>query len=153
MGHLGVGDGSPPLNTRTKAISRPFIEGSVAHDVVRHSTADRQRGLLNGGARRSAAVVDPAEERQITDPECSGDVDIRVRLRRIGHHAADLVWGDAGVSDRRLHRLGGEPELRATGGLRELGGADPDDGHLTGKCVCGHQTSPRGNETSTVPTT
>ena len=153
MGHLGVGDGGSALDARPEAITGALIEGPIADHVVRHAGIDGQSRLLDGGAGRSAAVVDPAEEGQVTDPQRTGDVDVRVGLRRVGHHAPDLVRGDPSICDGRLDRLGGEPQFRAAGGLRELSGADADNGHLSRKAVRAHQEASLGSDTRTVPTT
>jgi hypothetical protein len=51
---------------------------------------DGQRGLLDGAAGGSAAVVDAAEEGEVAHAQAAGDVDVRIGVGAEAHHAADL---------------------------------------------------------------
>ncbi len=75
----------------TEAATRPLVEGPVADDDVGHPGLDGHRGLLDGGARRAAAVVDAAEEGEIADPEARAISISGLVSDGEGDHAADLV--------------------------------------------------------------
>jgi len=76
VGALGVGHRCAVLHTGPEAVPRALVERPVADDHVGHARCDGQGGLLDGRARRPAAVVDAAEEGELANAEAAGDVDV-----------------------------------------------------------------------------
>ena len=107
-----------------------FVECAVAHHGVGRARRHRHRGLHDRARRGPAAVVHPAEERQVADADVSRDLDLVARVHREGDHAVDIAGPQSGVVDRGFDCLAGELELAAPGLLGELGLADACDGRL-----------------------
>ena len=153
---LGGRQRRPALDAGAEAAARALVEGAVADDDVGHTRGDGQRRLLDGRARRAAAVVDAAEEGQLADAEAAGDVDVGVGVRAERDHPLHLGRGDAGVVERSGDGLDGEAQLGAARVLGELGGADAGDRGRAGEGVR-HQAvtalGPAGSSTCTVPVT
>ena len=85
--------------------------------------------------------MDLGEELQLPDPGGARHGDLGVGVHRERDHAVHVGGGQARVVERVEHGLGGEPQLAATGVLREVGGADTDDRRLAGQTV-GHASPP-----------
>jgi len=81
-----------------------------------------QRG---GGA---AAVRDATEQLQVVDAHGARHFDLVAAVEGEGRHAVDVARRETAVRERRAHRLGRQPEIRATRVLGKIGGADADDG-------------------------
>ena len=129
-GEVGVLRGRqrrPALDACSESRTRPLVERPVADDDVGHPGRDRHRGLLDGRARGAAAVVDPAEEREVAHAEDPGDLDLGVRVRGEGDEPVDLGGIDPGVGESRGDGLDRKPELGSAGLLRELGRTDAAD--------------------------
>ncbi len=125
----------PVLDASAEAAAGALVERPVADDVVGDAGVDGEDRLLDGAARRASSVMDAREERQLADAEVAGDLDLGVRVGRERDHAVDLGGLEPGVGDRGLARLDREAHLGAAGLLRELGGADADDGGRVPKGV------------------
>ena len=82
-----LGSGGPALDAGAEAAPGALVEGAVADHDVGHARGHGQRRLLDGRARRAAAVVDAAEEGQLADAETAGDVDVGVGVGAEGDHA------------------------------------------------------------------
>ena len=93
------------LDTGAETSPRTFVERPVAHDVVGDTRVHGEHGLLDRAARGAAAVVDAGEERQLTDAEVAGDLDLGIGVLGVGDHTVDLGRVEAGVGDRRVARL------------------------------------------------
>jgi len=68
-----------------EAVPGALVEGAVAHHHVGDAARDRHRRLLDGRARRAAAVVDLAEERQLRDADLASHRDLGVGVHRERH--------------------------------------------------------------------
>src|SRR5262249_353980 len=106
--------------------------------------------LLHRAARGAAPVVATREERQLSDTQVAGDLDLGVRVLGVGDHPVDLRRFEPGVGDRRFARLDGQSQLRPSRLLRELGGADPDHGGRVTELVA---LAHRGSSTAPLPVT
>ena len=122
----------------------PFVECAIAHHGVGRARRHRHRGLHHGACRRAAAVVNPAEERQVTDPDVARNLDLVARIHREGDHAVDLAGLQAGVVDRGFDCLTGELEFASPGLLREFGLADADDRGLSAEQAHARPCRPAG---------
>ena len=87
--------------------------------------------MLDGRARGTAAIVNFGEELQLTDAGRTRDGDLGVAVHREGGQPVDIGRAQAGVVERVEDRFGRQPQLAATGVLREVGGTNPDDGSST----------------------
>ena len=116
----------------------PLVERPVRDDDVGHPGRHRHRGVLNGRARGATAIVDLGEELQLTDTRSACHGDLGVGVHREGGEPVDIGRAQSGVVEGVKHRLGRQPQLAATGVLREVGGPDADDGSLTRQ----HQAPP-----------
>ena len=150
LGHLGAG--RTILHAGAEACPRSFVEGAVHEHVVGLPRRNGHRRLCDRAARGAAAVVDHREVGQIGDAEVAGDFDLGVHLCREGDDAVHLLGVDACVVERGLARFDGQRQRCAARVLRELGGADADDGGGSG--VVHHDRQPAfGSARSMVPVT
>ena len=92
-----LGTGARSCTPVPKRLPGALVEGPVADHHVGHTGLDGHGRLLDGAARRSAAVVDPAEEGQLADAQAAGDLDLGVGVRAEGDQAVDVGRLDAGV--------------------------------------------------------
>ena len=76
-------------------------------------------------------MVNLGEELQLPDARCPGDGDLGVGVHRERDHAVDVGRSQTRIVERIQHGLGCKPKLAATGALREVGRADPDDCRLS----------------------
>ncbi len=150
---VGVHLHGRPVLDLAEALPGPLVEAPVGDDDVGDPRRDGHRGLLDGGARRAAAVVDPAEEAQLRDAELAGHRDLGRGVHGEGDEAVDVRGRQGAVGERMPDRLDGELQLGATGLLGELGGADARDRGLAGEGALAHAACPLGSSTVTVPMT
>ncbi len=108
-------------------VARAFVERPIADHDLRHPGLHGHDGLLDGRTGRPAAVVHPAEERQLRDAELTGDRDLGVGVHGEADESVHIGGFEAGVVECVADRLGGELELASPGLLGELGRADADD--------------------------
>ena len=111
-------------------LAGPLVESTVCHNAIRDTGRHRNSGLLDGRARRAAAVVDLGEELQLSDTRGPRNRDLGIGIHRERHHAVDIGRRQTRVVERVQNGLGREPQLAAAGVLRKIGGADPNDGRL-----------------------
>ncbi len=104
-----------------------LVEAAVADHDVCDPGRDRHGRLLDGRARSTAAVVDPAEEPHLRHPELAGHRDLGGGVHGERRQPVDVGGREPAVGQRVLDRLDRQLELGATGLLGELGGADADD--------------------------
>ena len=148
---LGAGRQRLRLHADAEALLGAFVHGAIADDDLADSRGDRHRRLQERGTGGAPAEMGPAEETQVAAAQGTVDLDLRVVVHRVGGHPVDVARRDARVFERRGDRLDREPQLRATGGFRELGGTDPDDRRAVLQIVrkAGHE----GSTTTTSPRT
>ena len=120
-GVLLVGHGRIHLS---EAQTRPLVERPIRHDDVGDTGGHSHRRLLHGRTRRTSAVVDAREVRELGDSHRAGDGDLRVGVHGETDQPVDIGGGQAGICERCLHRLGGQSQFAAPGVLGELGGTD-----------------------------
>src|SRR5262249_26876349 len=97
------------------------------HHYLRGAGGDRHRRMVHGGAGRSAAVADLAEECQLSDSKLAGYRYLRIAVHRERNQAIDICRMQARVVERGADRLRGQAQLAAAGTLGDLRGADPRD--------------------------
>src|SRR5579864_6694428 len=138
----------------------PLVEGAVTHDHVGRPGRDRHGRLVDRSAGRASAVVDAAEEPQLTDAEVAGDLDLGVGVGREGDHAVDVVGLEPAVGEGGRDRLHRKAHLAPARVLGELGRADAGDSGLVLQTVVeahhdrpGPAASRIGRTTRTVPVT
>ena len=121
----------------SEPVFRALVEGPIGDHHFSDSGGHGQRGLLDGRCRRTTAVADLAEERQITDSGGPRHGGLQVGVHGEGDQAVDVRRREPGVVERVEHRLGRQAKLAAAGVLGEVGRTDTGDRGLAGE----HQRS------------
>ena len=86
--------------------------------------------MRDGSARSATAVVDLGKKLKVPDARGASDGDLVVGVHRERCETVDIGRAQAGVAEGFKHRLGRQPQLAPARVLREVGGADADDGRL-----------------------
>ena len=128
-----------------ETIRGTLVHGAVAHNDACHALSNRHRGLLNRRAAGSPTVVNPAEEPQLTAPDATLHLDLRVVVHRVGRHAVDVCRLQPSVFECRPDCLRRKAQLASLRVLRELGRPDTDDRRLVSQVVT-HWNPVRGQE-------
>ena len=131
-----------------EAAAGALVEGAVADDDVGDAGRHRERRLLHGGAGRSAAVVDAAEEGQLPHAEGASDLDLGAAVGGERHQSAHIAGRHPGVVECSTHRLDRQLQLGAARVLGELGRADAGDRRLPREAA--HDAPPRLTRTTPV---
>ena len=121
------------LDTAAEPVPRALVERPVGQHIVGGSGVHCHGGHRHRGASATTAVVDHAEEPQPRDAQIPGHIDLVVALHAEQRHAVDRRRVEAGVGTCGQAGLGGQLHRGPPGVLRELGGADADDGRLAGR--------------------
>src|SRR3546814_8055623 len=139
----------PPRSTRTdtlfpyttlfrslaEALAGTLVESAIADDDIGDTGRHHHRCLLDGAARGTSTVADPAEEAQVAQSQFTAQGDLRRGVHGECDHAVDVRGRQAGIGERSLDRIGRELEPGATRLLGELGRADARNRGLAAESV------------------
>ena len=87
------------------------LAGPPRHGHVALTGGDRHRCVAHDAAARAAAVADLGEERDVTEAQVAGDVDLATVFHREHRHPVDLGGLHAGVVERGRDGLARERQL------------------------------------------
>src|SRR3546814_4237994 len=100
-------------------------------DVVAQAGCAHRNRLINRRRGGGTAVGNARGVRESLDAEAAREIDLVAVVDRERHHAVDVMRTDAGVVAGGDRAFGGELQLAAAGGLRELGLADRSEEHTS----------------------
>lgn len=115
--------------TRAEAILRALVHGPIADNYVCHAAVHGHRRLVHRGAGAASTVVDATEEPELFASKVAEDLDLGVVVHG-GGRSVHIARCKAHIIEGRLDRFHGKLQLASAGVLRELRGADTDDGGL-----------------------
>ena len=116
------------------ALPGASVHGAIADHGVRLAGRHRHGCLGDGAHRRAAAVVDLAEECQVTRAHRTRHLDFIRGIQRIADKAVDLCGCEAGIVASGLHTLGSQRQFTDPGCLAEFGHTNSGDRRGVAHC-------------------